>query len=70
MVEYVSDCNGCVECHFCGRRSRKRAIYKCDWCRKECSLEGSQEIDGDLVCGACYGAYMDALDDVYDDMEE
>lgn len=70
MVEYVSDCNGCPECHYCGRKTRKRAVYTCDWCRKECDLKNSYDIKGDLVCGNCYDSYMTALDEVYEDMEE
>lgn len=54
MVEYISDCNGCPECHYCGRKTRKVSVYHCDECGDEYDTSELRRIDGKDICLDCY----------------
>ena len=62
MIESRSMCNGCAECHHCGRKWQKYKALICDYCHGE--VEMAYVLNGDHVCADCLDGVLDVVREV------
>ena len=59
MIETRNECNGCAECHHCGRKYQKYKALICDYCHGE--VEWAYVLNGDHVCADCLDGVLETV---------
>ena len=59
MIETRNNCNGCAECHHCGRKYQKYKALICDYCHGE--VEWAYVLNGDHVCADCLDGVLETV---------
>ncbi len=56
--EFINDCNGCPDCHGCGRNTR-RLVSICDYCGEQIyNSDNAYQVHGQDLCGDCAQEYI------------